>query len=193
MPDEDLGLDMSEVGILEVIQEQIGLAREKILQAASQQANEILQKAEFEVKRLNEVIAEKKKIQAKTTQIKCVSPLVLNVKQEGMTQVFDSALKELNNLRSQPNYAQVLEKLMAEAYSGFTGTVDIFVNPADVAAAKSIAAKLNIAGNVQAKDSIIAGVSISQNDLVANHNTFASRISKVRIMLSGKVAGVLYV
>ena len=184
-------LFMAEIGILDTIQKEIENERGKIIQAASRQAEDILQKARQEVERLKDAFA-RKTGKGKGGGLGRTSPVILRAKQDGMAQAFAGALDQLKQLRSKPEYPVVLKKLMQEACSGLSGDLEIQVNPADVGLAEKLAAELRISGRVVGKDEISGGVVLVQEGKIFNRNTFESRLAMVQNLLSGKVATILY-
>ncbi len=180
---------MTEVGILDAIQEQINIERSQILDAASEKAEKILKKAQDEVDLINSGTAS---VKARGQDEVRVSPVVLQAKQAGMEKAFARAIEQLAQLRSKPEYPAILKTLMLEAYDGLSGDVDILVNAADVELAKKVAAELQISGKVVSTTDFDGGVTLSKDGKAVNHNSFVSRVANVKTLFSGKVASILY-
>ncbi len=118
---------------------------------------------------------------------------VAAVKEAAVSASFDSALEALDSVRAQSAYPAIFKALAAEAALGMEGTLEVWVDPADEALAKSAIADLGLDASVRPEWQTRGGLVITINDgRIMRRNTIEDRLEKVRLMAQADVAEILF-
>jgi vacuolar-type H+-ATPase subunit E/Vma4 len=107
--------------------------------------------------------------------------------------VLAQAEKGLQNLRSRPDYAEILEGYITEGLSRLTGKIVCHVDPADKKLADSILRRQDVDYEVVTDLSCIGGCIISDPEGRVNIiNTVEERLNRAREKLRMNVSGILF-
>ncbi len=191
---------MSIEDILQALDDQCREECQEIFARAEQEAKQVLERSKGEAEdirqaRLAKVRAE---AQSETTSMLYSARLksknsVINAKESVAEKALADAEKGLQNLRSQPNYAAVLEGLIVEGLSRVSGKVVCHLDPADKKLADSILRKQGVDYEVLTDLKCVGGAVISDTEGRVNViNTVEERLNRAREKLRMNVSGILF-
>jgi len=185
--------------IFRALEEQADEEVNRILHAATVQADAVEHEAREEAERITSA-----KIQAADTAVqakaaKAVNAARLQVKRD-LAQVrdnaveasFEEAAKRLAAMRGTPEYERVFAALAREACEGLDTECEFQVAPEDAALAEKVATDLGLNFTISPTLETIGGLVVStHNGRVVRRNTFETRLQKARAVVGTKVAEVL--
>jgi V/A-type H+-transporting ATPase subunit E len=186
--------------ILQALDDQCREECQEIFNRAEQEAKQILERSNEEAEairkaRLAKVRAE---AQSETTSILYSARLksknaIISAKESVAEKVLAQAEKGLQNLRSRPDYAEILEGYITEGLSRLTGKIVCHVDPADKKLADSILRRQDVDYEVVTDLSCIGGCIISDPEGRVNIiNTVEERLNRAREKLRMNVSGILF-
>ncbi len=185
--------------IFRALEEQADDEVNRILHAATVQADAIEHEARDEAERITnaKIQAADAAVQNKAT--KAVNSARLQVKRDlaevrdhAVDAVFDETAKRLAAMRGTPGYERILTALLKEASARVDGECEIRVGPEDADLAKKVASDLGLTFTVVPTLDSIGGVIVSTHEgRVVHDNTFESRLYKARNVAGTHIAEVL--
>jgi len=186
--------------IFRALEDQAQQECELILQVARDQAQAIAEDAadQAETIRANRVEEAERTTRHKASQSVNSARLeskkrVAAVKEAGVSVAFDDALKSMGSLRTTSGYPAIFKALVEEAVSGLEGEMEVWVDPADEALAKSTLADLGLTASVRPEIKTSGGVVMTISDgRIMRRNTIEDRLEKVRLMAQADVAEILF-
>lgn len=119
---------------------------------------------------------------------------VLQAKDRALAEVFRAAEAELAKVaQDRARYAAVLRALIREAAAGLSGRIIVEVHPDDRDVARQAVKDLGLDTDVATVDDVSGGVRVSTSDRrFVVENTLASRIERVKPVLTSEVASTLW-
>lgn len=185
--------------IFRALEEQADDEVNRILHAATVQADAIEHEARDEAERITnaKIQAADAAVQNKAT--KAVNFARLQVKRDlaevrdnAVDAVFDEAAKRLAAMRGTPEYERIFTELLKEASARAGGECEIRVGPEDADLAKKVASDLGLTFSVVPTLDAIGGVIVSTHEgRVVHDNAFESRLHKARNVAGTHIAEIL--
>ena len=122
------------------------------------------------------------------------SALVLQAKDRAISEVFSRAEAELARLQQdKTRYAGVLRALIREASAGLSGRIVVEVHPDDRDLARQAVRELGLDAEAATADDVRGGARVVTADRrFVVENTLASRIERVKPVLTSEVAALLW-
>ena len=182
-----------------VIEAEAEAERQRVLDAAKQQAGEITaaaeadaaaQAAEFERSSREQEQAARRRAES-AANLKA-SALLLTAKSEMLDAVFAAAREKLRALKG-PEYQQALKALIAEAAASYEGSFIVRVRPEDLKAAQQVIKDLKLGATAEADGSVPDGIVASDPaGRMMVYNRFADRIDRARPALLSELSQILW-
>lgn len=191
---------MSIEDILQALDDQCRQECQEIFDRAEQEAKQIIEKAQAEAESIRDARLEKVKAEAQSEAVSLLysarlksKNAVIRAKEEVAEKALAEAEKRLSELRSRPDYPEILERLVSEGLSRISGKVLLHVDPADRDAADSIARKLGLDYELLTDIETIGGAVVSDvAGRVQIVNTVEERLNRAREKLRMQVSGILF-
>ncbi|OFW59008.1 MAG: hypothetical protein A2W01_09875 [Candidatus Solincola sediminis] len=191
---------MSIEDILQALDDQCREECQEIFARAEQEAKQILERAKGEAEAIRQARMAKVRAEAQseTTSMLYSARLksknaVISVKEIVAERAMAEAEKELENLRSRPNYEAVLEGLIKEGLARLGGKVVCHLDPADKELADSILRKQGVDYEVLTDVECLGGAVVSNTEGRVNIiNTVEERLNRAREKLRMNVSGILF-
>ncbi|MDY0340201.1 MAG: V-type ATP synthase subunit E [Coriobacteriia bacterium] len=185
--------------IFRALEEQADDEVNRILHAATVQADAVEHEARDEAERITgaKVQAADVAVQAKAAKVVNAARLqvkrdLAQVRDSAVEAVFEEAAQRLAAMRGTPEYEKVFAQLMKEACEGLDGECEIQVAPSDSELAQKIATDLGLTFVVSPTLDTIGGLIVSTHDArVVRRNTFETRLQKASTVAGTRVAEVL--
>jgi vacuolar-type H+-ATPase subunit E/Vma4 len=187
--------------IIALLEREAAAEREQILAEARAEADRIRadarrQAEEYLAATRGRLEAEGKAalVKAQSTAQLRASALVLQAKEEELTRVFARAQDDLAAFaRDTQRYPAALQAFIEEGLTGISGHAVVTVNPADQAAAESLARTRGWDVTIQTDPAVRGGGQISSpGGRFVVTNTLASRLERARPALAAEVAKILW-
>ncbi|MBN2840619.1 MAG: V-type ATP synthase subunit E [Coriobacteriia bacterium] len=185
--------------IFRALEEQADDEVNRILHAATVQADAVEHEARDEAERITGLKIQAADVAVQARAAKAVNAARLQVKRD-LAQVrdsaveasFDEAAKRLATMRGTPEYERVFAGLVEEACKGLESECEIQVDPADADLARKVATDLGITFTVAPTLETIGGLVVSTHGgRVVRRNTFETRLQKASAVAGTHVAEVL--
>jgi len=185
--------------IFRALEEQADDEVNRILHAATVQADAVEHEARDEAERITGAKIQAADVAVQSKAAKAVNAARLQVKRD-LAQVRDSAVeasfeeaaKRLAAMRGTPEYERVFAGLAKEACAGLDTECEIQVVPADAELARKVATDLGITFTVSPTLDSIGGLVVSTyGGRVVRRNTFETRLQKASVVAGTQVAEVL--
>lgn len=107
-------------------------------------------------------------------------------------QAFQIAEQQLRSVTSQPEYSEILKRLIREAHDALPQADTVEAHPNEVAAVQGALSLLGLNMQVKANDQIATGVRLlGQGGKTSVQNTLVGRLNSGRSALQGQVARLL--
>jgi V/A-type H+-transporting ATPase subunit E len=185
--------------IFRALEEQADDEVNRILHAATVQADAIEHEAKDEAERITSAKIEAAEAAVQNKATKAVNAARLQVKRDlaevrdnAVDAVFDEAADRLAAMRGTPEYERVFAELLKEASARVDGECEVQVGPEDADLAKKVAGDLGLTFTVAPTLETIGGVIVATNGgRVVHNNTFESRLHKARNVAGTRIAEVL--
>jgi V/A-type H+/Na+-transporting ATPase subunit E len=191
---------MSIEDILQALDDQCRDECQSIFGDAQKEVSDILAKVEVEVKDIRQ--AKLEKIQALAANEKSgmyysarlkAKNLVIEAKEEVLSEALRRAQAEIEALRDRPGYQAILGDLMVEAADRIGGQGVLHVDPRDEKMAKKVLKEKGLSLPVVADIQCAGGVMVSDGeDKVHIINTFEERLKRARERVKLEIADVLF-
>lgn len=186
--------------IFRALEDQAQQECELILQVARDQAQAIAEDATDEADRIRSGRVEEAERTTRHRASQTVNSARLGskkrvaaVKEGGVSAAFDAALAALDSVRAKPEYPAIFKALAEEAATGLSGDMEVWVDPADEALAKSTLVELGIQAAVRPELTSRGGLVMTVDDgRIMRRNTLEDRLDKVRLMAQADVAEILF-
>lgn len=186
--------------IFVALEEQADVEIETVLQDARDQAAAIAEQAtdDAEAARSARLEQAEKVTRSEASQSVNAAKLegkkkVAAVKEIAVDTVFDQALDLLSGARGSSDYPAVFQALAQEALKGMSGDVEVYVDPADEALARSTMAALGVDAPIKPEISTRGGLVVAmQGGRIRRRNTLEDRLEKVRQSAQADVAEILF-
>lgn len=185
--------------IFRALDEQADEEVNRILHAATVQADAIEHEAREEAERITKAKIEAAEAAVRNKATKAVNSARLQVRRDlaevrdnAVDAVFDEAAKQLAAMRGTPEYERIFTELLKEASERIDGECEIRVAPEDADLAKKAASGLGLTFTVVPALESIGGVIVSTHEgRVVHDNTFESRLHKARNVAGTHIVEVL--
>jgi len=185
--------------IFRALEEQADEEVNRILHAATVQADAIEHEARDEAERITNAKIQAAEAAVRNKAAKAINSARLQVKRDlaevrdnAVDAVFDEAAKRLAAMRGTPEHERVFADLLKEAAARVDGECEIRVRPEDAGLAKKVASDLGLMFTVVPTLDAIGGVIVSTHEgRVVHDNTFESRLHKARNVAGTRIAEVL--
>lgn len=185
--------------IFKALEEQADQEVNRILHAATVQADAIEHEARDEAERIIQAKTQAAEAAVRAKAAKAVNTAKLEVKrdlarvrEEAVDAAFQEATRRLAALRGTPEYERIFAALAKEACEGIDLECEIQVAPEDEALAEKVATQLGLKFTISPTLDTIGGLVVSTHGgRVVRRNTFESRLEKARSVASAQVAEVL--
>lgn len=175
---------------------------EGILSEARARASEIVAGAKEEAegllasrKRSAEAQYQAALVRARSAAQLEASSLTLRAQHSAIESVFDEVEKKLDEVTTQPAYAEVLANLIREALDqGGVTAADVqavIVGPKDEAVARRVLKEAGLSAEVETDERLRGGVRLRAGNNVVIENTLHGRLEALRDELAAEVAQVL--
>ncbi len=185
--------------LLKLIENEAQAEQQRILDAARQEAKDILDKARAQTVQMKEsqeaLLTAENNITAVKDQSAArleASALILSAKDKIINGIFAEAAQKLNALSGAPQ-KQALKNLMAEACSQFGPGMVVTVKKEDLALAQQIAKELKLDAKLETDPQVKDGVIVSNPDRTSVVlNRFADRMARAKPALTSSLAQILW-
>lgn len=118
---------------------------------------------------------------------------VAAVKEEAVSDVFDRALKSLDDVRGSAGYPAVFRSLAEEAVAGLEGDLEVWVDPSDAALAEETFKAMSMGVKVRPELETRGGLVVTTDGgRIMRRNTLENRLEKVRLLAQADVAEILF-
>ena len=191
---------MSIEDILQALDDQCRDECQGIFSEAEKEVNDILAKVKEEVKEIRQ--AKLEKIQALAANEKSgmyysarlkAKNLVIEAKEEVLSEALKRAQAEIEALRDKPGYPAIFGDLVVEAVSRIGGEGILHVDPRDEKLAKKVLKEKGLSLPTVADLQCAGGVMVSDNeDRVHIINTFEERLKRARERVKLEIADILF-
>ena len=185
--------------LIRIIAAEAEAERQRVLDAARQQAAAIVAAAEADATALKSRSEQSNRDEEQAARLKAesaanlaASALLLSTKSQVLETVFAKAQEKLRALAA-ADYRKALKALIAEAAAGFEGGCVLRVRPDDLKAAEQVIKDLKLNATAEADQSVPDGVVASDaaGRMMVN-NRFADRIGRARPSLLSELAQILW-
>lgn len=187
--------------LVAILEKEAAAEIERVLADARTQAEQLVAQAAEEAQtylaaQRQRLDAERKAAQVRAqsaAQVKA-SALILQAKDQAIAEVFAAAEAELSRVQQdRSRYAAVLRGLIREAAGGLTGRITVEVNPKDLDLARQAVKELKLDAEVRPADDVSGGARlISDDGRFIVENTLASRVERVKALLTPEIAALLW-
>jgi vacuolar-type H+-ATPase subunit E/Vma4 len=186
--------------IFRALQEQADRDVEAVLAEARAHASVILEEAEREAATARETKiadAERSAMARSAQDINSVRlevrKRIAGVKERAVSEVFETALTRLGEVRSRPDYAVIFKALADEATAGLSSGYEVLVDPADVEVATAYLRERGSSASVRGDLSTAGGLVVSTDGgSVMRRNTLEDRLDKLRGLAQADVAEIVF-
>ncbi len=191
---------MSVEDILQALDDECRAECQEIFSRAEKEAKQIIERAQAEAEairqdRLARIRAE---AESEATAILYSARLkakneVIRAKEKIVEKALQQAEKELESLRSRPDYPQILENLIGEGLTRVSGKVIVHVDPSDQKLAEDILRRKGLDFALHTDLRTIGGAVIADDEeRVRIINTVEERLNRAREKLRMQVSGLLF-
>lgn len=186
--------------IFRALEEQAAKDSEAVLVEARAHAEAIVEEAETEAARARDAHVTDAERAARTHSAQDLNSAKLEVrkrlaavKEGAVTEVFDSALDGLGQIRSKREYPAAFRRLAEEALDGVTEEFVVLVDRADVDLATNVLADMGLSAGVRGDLSTAGGLAVAtKGGRVTIRNTLEDRLDKLRGLAQADVAEILF-
>lgn len=191
---------MSLESMLQGLEQEALLEKNKIKEQADQQIQTLLNEAGAEVKKLRDEILAQAKEEMDTEEAKTLgsaksqrNQLLLEARRQAFDQVFARAQEEIHQTTKSPDYPELLQNLIQESLSHLTGKITVEVSPRDVSLAQKIFKELHREAEVRMNQKVASGIIVraSEQKLIIE-NTLENRLAKAMNGLTTEVVSKLW-
>lgn len=185
--------------IFRALEEQADDEVNRILHAATIQADAVEHEARDEAERITGAKIEAADVAVQGRAAKAVNAARMKVKRNlaqvrdnAVEAVFEEAEERLAAMRGTPEYEGVFAGLAQEACKGLEGEGELQVSPADVEIARKVVKDLGLTFTVSPTLDTIGGLVVSTyGGRVVRRNTFETRLQKASTVVGTQIAEVL--
>lgn len=187
--------------LVTILEQEAAAEIERILTEARAQAEQITSEAERDAQAYLETQRQRLETERQAARIKAesaaalqASALVLQMKDQAITELFSRAESELERVRTdKAQYPKVLRGLIREAARSLDGRIVVEAQRSDIDAVRQAMRELQLDADVRVLEDVSGGVRLSTADSrFVVENTLSSRIARVRPMLTSEVAALLW-
>ncbi len=186
--------------IFEALEAQADTEIATVLQDARDQAGAIAEQASDDAENIRAMRLEQAEKVTRSEASQSVNAAKLEgkkkvaaVKEVAVDTAFEEALGLLSGARGSSDYAAAFQALAQEALKGMSGDVEVLVDPADEALAKSTLSALGVDAQVKPEITTRGGLVVAmQGGRIRRRNTFEDRLEKVKQSAQADVAEILF-
>jgi vacuolar-type H+-ATPase subunit E/Vma4 len=186
--------------IIRALEEQADAEYREVLEDAKLQAKSITTEAKEEAGRIRQRKVDQAEagVKTKAAQLENSARLqnrrdVAALKDRGIGEVFDGALKALDKVRDGKGYEALFAALAQEALAGVEGHADVEVDPRDAKLAESVLGGMGVDFTLKPELKTAGGVVVVAGDgRIFRRNTLEDRLEKVRKIAQSQTAEILF-